>query len=56
MQVDGAVLRSLRGDDSVQVDLDHDHVNGRSATVLRIGDAVPAHGEPGSIGYAFLGQ
>jgi hypothetical protein len=41
---------TLSGDDAVEMNFDHDHVNGGGSTIPRIGDAIATKGEASTIG------
>ncbi len=50
LQINCAVACTLCGDDAVEMNFDHDHVNGGGATIPRIGDAIAANGKASAIG------
>ncbi len=55
LQIDGAVACTLCGDDTVEMNLDCDHVDGGGTGIPGIlGDAIAANGEASAIGISLL--
>ncbi len=52
--MDCAVACTLCGDDTVEMNFDHDHVNGGGTTIPGIGDAIAANGKASAIGIGLL--
>ena len=54
LQIDGEVACTLCGDDTVEMNFDHDHVNGGGTTIPGVSDAIAANGEASAIGISLL--
>ncbi len=54
LQIDGAVVCTLCGDDAVEMNLDHDHVNGGGTAIFRVGDGIATNGETSAFGIGLL--
>jgi hypothetical protein len=54
LQIDGAEACTICGDDTVEVNLDCDHVNGGGTAIPGVGDVIAANGEASAIGIGFL--
>jgi hypothetical protein len=54
LQIDGAIVCTFCGDNAVEVNIDHDHVNGRGTAIPRVGDAIAANGEASATGIGLL--
>jgi hypothetical protein len=54
LQIDGAVVCILCGDDTVEMNLDCDHVDGGGTAILGIDDVVAANSEASEIGIGLL--
>jgi hypothetical protein len=54
LQIDGAVVCTLCGDNAVEMNLDCDHVDGGDTAIPGIGDAIVANSEASAIGIGLL--
>ncbi len=54
LQINCAVACTLCGDDAVEMNFDHDHVNGGGTTIPGIGDAIVTNGKASTIGIGLL--
>jgi hypothetical protein len=54
LQIDCVLACTLCGDDAVEMNFDHDHVNGGGTTILRISDGIAANGKVSLIGIGFF--
>ncbi len=54
LQIDCAVACTLCGDGAIEMNFDHDHVNGGGTAIPRIGDAIAANGKASAIGTNLL--
>ena len=54
LQIDGAVVCTLCGDNTVEMNLDCDQVDGGGTAIIGIGDAIAADGEASAIGIGLL--
>ncbi len=54
LQIDGAVACPFCEDNAVEVNFDHDHVNGGGTAIPGVGDAIAANGEASAIGISLL--
>jgi hypothetical protein len=54
LQINGAVVCTLCGDDAVEMNLDCDHINNGGTAIPGIGDAIAADSEASAIGISLL--